>query len=295
MTPSVFLAGSFDQSIDFRNNLLSILQRAGMNILDCQKSTDPGNDFTQTVAGAIQQANCSIHILSRDFGQTLPTDPNTSLAKYQLNEARKKLNANPDFKIFIWYPTEVLAADKEPAQEAFINEIRNSIAKNMMFTNIASPIQLVDDIRSMLTSVEKVKFDIKEAEVFLICNQLDEGEAGNVIDMLSDIVDVEKLTIVQDSDMDYSEFCSQQIGKSKLAVVYFKETSEWALPFVQQVWKQVGGASSHTPILLIGDDNTETNMNKKFKAPKVISLIVAGELIPLEIKVQYDKVLEGKI
>jgi len=34
-------------------------------------------------------------------------------------------------------------------------------------------------------------------------------------------------------------------------------------------------------------------MNKKFKAPKVVSLIVSGELIPLEIKVQYDKIIEG--
>ena len=77
--------------------------------------------------------------------------------------------------------------------------------------------------------------------------------------------------------------------------MYFKETSDWALPFAQQIWKKVGGASSHTPILLIGDEDPETNMNKKFKAPKVISLIVSGELIPLEIKVNYDKALEGHI
>ena len=56
----------------------------------------------------------------------------------------------------------------------------------------------------------------------------------------------------------------------------------------------MGGASSHTPILLIGDDEPDENMNKKFTAPKIISLIVAGDLIPLEIKVQYDKVLEKK-
>ena len=112
--------------------------------------------------------------------------------------------------------------------------------------------------------------------------------------MVGDIVDVEKLNIIQDSDMDYSEYCSQQIGKSKLAVVYFKDTSDWALPFAQQIWKKVGGATSHTPILLIGDEDPNTNLSKKLKAPKIISLIVAGELIPLEIKVQYDKVLEEK-
>jgi len=287
--PSIFLAANFDESIALREYLLSCMKSAGMQVMDPQNAT---GDIT----ASLQNASCSVHILGRDYGKCLENDPATSLAKFQFVEAKKKLQANPDtFKMFIWYPPEVLAATKEPSQEEFINEIRNSIVQNMVFTNIASPIQLVDDMRSMLATEQKTKFDVKAAEVFLVFNQLDEGEADGIIDMLSDIVDVEKLNIVQDSDMDYSEFCSQQISKSKLAVVYFKETSDWALPFAQQIWKKVGGASSHTPILLIGDEDPETNMNKRFKAPKVISLIVSGELIPLEIKVNYDKALEGHI
>lgn len=288
MALSVYLASSFDESKSHRDNLLSIMQSAGMNILDCQNSSQT------EISNTIQKADCSVHILSRDFGQTLNEDANTSFSKYQLAEARKKLNANPDFKIFIWYPTEVVAASKDEKQEQFINEIRNSIERNMIFTNAASPIQLVDDIRNMMIKEEKTKFDIKATDVFLIFNQLDESQAAEIIDMIGDIVDVAKLNIIQDSDMDYSEYCSQQIGKSKLAVVFFKETSDWALPFTQQIWKKVGGATSHTPILLIGDENPESNRNKKLKAPKIISLIISGELIPLEIKVQYDKVLEEK-
>jgi len=288
--PSIFLSCNFDASLALREHLLACMQSAGMNVIDLQNQADPESQ----VAGSLQNASCSVHILSSDYGKT--TAANVSLAKFQFNEAKKKLQADPDtFKMFIWYPPEVLAAPKEPLQEEFINEIRNSIVQNMVFTNIASPIQLVDDMRSMLATEQKTKFDVKDAEVFLVFNQLDEGEADGIIDMLSDIVDVEKLNIVQDSDMDYSEFCSQQISRSKLAVVYFKETSDWALPFAQQIWKKVGGASSHTPILLIGDEDPETNMNKRFKAPKVISLIVAGELIPLEIKVNLDKALEGSI
>jgi len=287
--PSIFLAANFDESLALREHLLSCMKSAGMQVIDPQRAA--GDIMT-----SLQNASCSVHILGRDYGKCLENDPATSLAKFQFGEAKKKLQADPDrFKMFIWYPPEVLVAAKEPLQEIFINEIRNSIVQNMVFTNIVSPIQLVDDMRSMLATEQKTKFDVKEAEVFLVFNQLDEGEADGIIDMLSDIVDVEKLNIVQDSDMDYSEFCSQQISKSKLAVVYFKETSDWALPFAQQIWKKVGGASSHTPILLIGDEDPEINLNKKFKAPKVISLIVAGELIPLEIKVNYDKALEGYI
>jgi hypothetical protein len=138
-----------------------------------------------------------------------------------------------------------------------------------------------------------VEFNINPTDVFVVHNELDEDAAAEIIDMLSDIIPVEKMNIIQDSDHDYSEYCAQQIGKSKLAVIYFKESGDWALPFVQQIWKKIGGASSHTPILLIGDEDPDTNMNKKFKAPKVVSLIVSGELIPLEIKVQYDKIIEG--
>jgi hypothetical protein len=165
----------------------------------------------------------------------------------------------------------------------------------MVFSNAASAIQLTDDIRSLMEFKEQVTFDLNSTDIFLISNQLDENEANEIIDMLSDIVPVEKLNIIQDSDVDYSELCKQQISKSKLAVIYFKESADWALPFAQQVWKKIGGATTHTPILLIGDEDPDTNSNKKFNAPKVISMIVAGELIPLEIKVNYDKVIESKI
>jgi len=70
--------------------------------------------------------------------------------------------------------------------------------------------------------------------------------------------------------------------KSKLGVIYFREASDWALPFIQQIWKMAGGASSGTPLLLIGDDSLEANQVKKFNAPKVVSKIVAKDLIALE-------------
>jgi hypothetical protein len=144
----------------------------------------------------------------------------------------------------------------------------------------------------MMAQKEVKNFDVSSADIFLIFNEVDEGEAKEIVDLLSDVIDVEKLNIVQDNDLDYAELCSQQINQSKLAVVYFKETADWALPFTQQIWKKVGGASSHTPILLIGDEDPSSNHGKKFNAPKIISLVLSGELIPLEIKVQYDKLTQ---
>ena len=289
MYPTVYLSSNYDESKSYHDNLLHIMESAGMEVIHLP---DDITVLTVDFRTSLRRANCSVHILSRDAGRFSNEDASVSLARLQLEEARKKLNEDPDFKLFIWYPPEVVGASKEPAQERFISDIRNSIERNMIFSNAASPIQLVDDIRHLMMKEEKPIFNVKDAEVFLIFNELDEFQAAEIIDMVGDIIDVEKLNIVQDSDMDYSEYCSQQIGKSKLAVVYFKETSDWALPFTQQVWKKIGGATSHTPILLIGDDDPDSNLNKKLKAPKIISLIVAGALIPLEIKVQYDKVLE---
>jgi hypothetical protein len=287
----IFLSKCNEHQSSFRSDLESVLKSAGMHVF-------PFNGiFSDSDLLLISQdlsfANCSIHILFPHFSPV--SDSGISAAKHQFFEAKKKLDADPSFKIFVWLPPSTDPGSIEAHQLDFINEVKNNISKNMVFSNASSAIQLADDIRSLMEVKEQVFFDLNSTDIFLISIQLDEIEANDIIDMLSDIVPVEKLNIIQDSDVDYSELCKQQISKSKLAVIYFKESAEWALPFAQQVWKKIGGATTHTPILLIGDEDPDTNTNKKFMAPKVISLIVSGELIPLEIKVQYDKVAAPKL
>lgn len=283
---TVFLSICSEAQSALRNELSSVLQRAGMTVVADQTHFTTGG--IPSISEQLSNSNCSIHILFPEY-QPL-TDTGVSVSKFQFQEAKTHLLLNPDFKIFVWQPPSTDLLKVESLQMDFINEVKNNISKSMVYSNVVSAIQLADDIRSLMERKELVSFDLNSTDIFLISNQLDEIEANEIIDMLSDIVPVEKLNIIQDSDTDYSELCKQQISKSKLAVIYFKESADWALPFAQQVWKKIGGATSHTPILLIGDIDPHTNTNKKFAAPKVISLIVAGELIPLEIKIQYDKV-----
>lgn len=278
----IYVAEMPGSSDGIRQNLVTILSKAGFEVVPDASLHSP-----ETYKAGIQQADCVVQIVGSDSGKL---DNGQSAARIQFELAHQKVQENKQFKFFVWYPPMLVDQPKDPEHEDLINEIRYSITSNMIFSTIASPINLADDIRSILDEKEEEAFDISAADVFLVFNEIDEFEAEDIVDMLSDIVDVEKLNIVQSGEMDYSEFCAQQIGKSKLAAVYFKETADWAINFTQQIWKKVGGASSHTPILLIGDEDPETNMGKGFKAPKVISLIVAGELIPLEIKVQLDKV-----
>ncbi len=96
------------------------------------------------------------------------------------------------------------------------------------------------------------------------------------------------MNILPDGEDSYREMSSQQIPKSKLAVVYFKYAADWALPFIKQIWKQVGGASSPTPMFLVGEDDPRTNLARNFKAPRVISTIVPKENIPAEVKKVYS-------
>ena len=269
----VFLPWMPDNPLQ-RLEMADIMIHAGLEVLPLTECPRDELDFIQAVKNSISDADCSVHIINTFYGKTLETDTNLSFSWFQFNETKKIISSKPDFKIFIWYPSQIVGDEKEPRQEEFINELRHGITSNMVFTSIASPIQLVDDIRSMMEKDVQTHFDVNNTELFVMFNELDEGEAEGIIDMLRDIISVEKLNVVLDSDIDYSELCFQQIGKSKLAVVYFKETSDWALPFVQQVWKKVGGASTSTPILLIGDEDPDTNRNMIFKAPKVVSLIV---------------------
>jgi hypothetical protein len=288
---TVFLPICSAEQLPLQNELSSVLQSAGMVVASTNESIlDAGN--LHSIGQQLSISNCSVHIL---FPQYLPLaegDSAMSIAKYQFYEAKKYLALNPDFKMFIWLPSSTNASNIEAKQAEFINEVRNNISKNMVFSNESSTIQLVDDIRSMMEVKATVEFNLNATDVFLISNQLDENEAKDIVDMLSDIILVENLNIIQDEDIDYSELCKQQIPQSKLAVIYYKNSSDWAIPFAQQVWKKIGGASSPIPILLIGDEDPNADFPKKFVAPKVISMIVAGELIPLEIKVQYDKVVD---
>lgn len=275
-----------------REELKNILFNAGCEVLPIGNKPDNELDFIEEVKEAIEDSDCTLNFIGSKYDECMKIDDSLSISKFQFSEAQKKLKKEKDFKIFIWYPNNLVDIEKDEEQELFINDIRYNILDNMVFSNINSPIQLVDDIRSMMEKEEIFDFDINDTEIFIMFNELDEFEADDIVDMLGDIVDVEKLNVIQDENTEYLEYCSQQIEKSKLAVIYFKETSEWALPFVQQVWKKVGGASSHTPILLVGDENPDTNKGKEFNAPKVVSLIVSGELIPLEIKVQLDKITQ---
>ena len=161
----------------------------------------------------------------------------------------------------------------------------------MMFSNALGPMQLVDDIRVVMMKQDTMVYDSKDTDIFFIFNQQDEQEARYIVDALSVEFPVEIMNILPEGEDSYRDMSTQQIPKSKLAVVYFKYAADWALPFIKQIWKQVGGASSPTPMFLVGEDDPRTNLARSFKAPRVISNIIPKETIPAEVKRVYRAVV----
>ena len=276
-----------------REHLIKVLSRAGMEVLFPErKAFYSGNGPENQTRDLIYAADCSIHLIGKESIYIAQNTESTSIEE-ELSIARERINNEwREFKIFIWYPYDILSDDDSREQDAFISNIRQGIVQNMIFSNRESVVSFVEDIRSVMYSGKPVEFDIEKTELFFIYNSLDFESANEIIYLVSDIIQVKKLEIVLSADVDYAELVAQQIRKSQLAVIYYKNTSDWSLPFVQQVWKKVGGASSGIPILFIGDANVEANEEINFEAPRVISRKVPHEIIPIEIKVQFDSLTQ---
>lgn len=289
----IFLSDTSQDAFALRENLRLVLEKAGIDVVtlkyDKQKHKSNIGGYLND---AIHSTNCSIHILGNKYDQILNIDPKQSITEFEFQKAREHNAADSmNYKMFIWQPESYLLKESDPSQEKFVNSVRNSIFRNMIFSTVGSTVMFVEDIRSIMQTEQSSLYDVKDTEIFMIYNELDEEEAVGIIDLLGDVAKIEKLGIDISSRTDYAQLVSQQLVKSKLGVIYFKRTASWALPFTQQVWKNTGGASAKTPILLIGDGNHDVNQGKVFNAPKIISQVIPEELIPLEIKVQFDNII----
>lgn len=289
---TIYLAYTTPDMEPLREELMFTLFKAGFKVLPMGEPDSNEEILKSKIKNDLAQSKSSIHLIGAEYGSTLSSEGGISLTNYQYKKAKECLQNGSNFRIFVWHP-ETGKQITDNKQQDLINDLQNNIEANMTYTNTPSSIQLADDLRSMMEVTDKPQMQLNNTEIFFISNLIDDLTAEEITDMLSDVTQIEKLAIEQDSDTDYAELSSQQINKSKLAVVYFKDSADWAIPFAQQIWKKVGGAAATTPILVIGDEDPDTNKSKGFKAPRVISMVMAGELIPLEIKVQYDKTIEA--
>ena len=287
--PNIYLAWTSNDLKESREEMAIILQKAGFNVLPSVDCPADDETFKEKTAEELKKCVCSLHMLSGEFGRRFESDEETSFPQHQFSEAKNKIaSSGSDFNLFVWLTPDTGTSIK-PSQQNFIKNIRNNITRNMVFSNSHGPMQLVDDMRVVMMKQDAKVYDSKDTDIYFIFNQQDEQEAMIIVDELSLEYPVETLNILPEGEDSYREMSSQQIPKSKLAVVYFKYAADWALPFIKQIWKQVGGASSPTPMFLVGESDPQSNLARNFKAPRVTSLIVPKETIPTEVKKEYSK------
>lgn len=290
--PVIFLAWTSSELKAQREEMALVLQKAGFAVLPSTDCPADDDEFKLRVAENLAKCSCSLHVLGNEFGRRFELDSEVSFPQHQLNEVKKLVEpASSEFQSFIW---NLVNPEKpvNPSQRDFIRDIRNNITRNMMFSNSAGPMQLVDDIRVVMMKEEVKRFDSKDTDIFFIFNQQDEGDAARITDLIGEHYPIEILNIMPDGEESYREKSAQQIPKSKLAVVYFKYAADWAIPFVKQIWKEIGGASSPTQIMLVGENDPASNASRVFKAPRVVSSIVPKEEVPEEVKKVYARVVQ---
>ncbi len=296
----IFLSINRTEQSKNEKRLLLTLQRAGFYFSSPTEKvlSDSGKGYVlpkeedaENIDLAIQNSFCSIHFIEK---KQLEKTDDISMSEYHFNKARKKIETDKKYKTFIWMPGKFDDSDADKRQLDFINRLQHHLSNNMILSRVPSAIQFVEDVRLILEQQVKKVYDITPTDVFLIVNQRDENETMRIQTMLSGILKFVKLVIIQNSDVDYEEYAAQQMNVSKLSVIYYKNASDWALPFVQQIWKKVGGAGAKSPILFISDAEATINNIKNFKAPRVSCFNLPCELIPLEIKVQFDSINENK-
>lgn len=272
----IFLAQTSSETSILNQRLNTVLQKAGFKVAVSEHlSRQEHNE-------QLLQSNCSVHVIGDSMDQNSVNFFNDDFAL-----ARQKVDIDNQFTMFVWHPEKTSTSK---IHSAFLNDIRNKINQNMIFSNHESAVMFVEDLRAVVSINKSVEYKVKKTGIFFIYNSLDSYNAKEIIEMLEDISPPETLVIEPSSRTDYEKFIARQVNNSQLTVVYFKYAYDWAIPFMQQIWKISGGASIPGQFFLVASKNTPQIEKYEFEAPKTSFKVVEDELIPLEIKVLFDQI-----
>ncbi len=283
----VFLASTSPDSLKFFYDLIGVLHHANIDVSFVEDDL-PLDALNVETMKKLSETQCSIHVIGDQYVEH--PSLGYSIPEFHYRQALEYSRQNPEFKLFVWRPGFYQNLPADQRQRNFWYSILNNINENVIFTTHDSPIMFVEDIRSVMITEKPMVYEVKDVDIYLIYNEIDEDSALMIKDLLTDVASVEDTSISLSSDVDYNEYVVQQINNSILPVIYFKKASVWASYFIKEIWRKTGGVSSGKTLLFIGDESVEENKDINFDAPNVQTIITSEELIPLEIKVALDKV-----
>ncbi len=288
----VFLAWTPADALEKRELVAVMLIKAGFDIIPKEPKPEDEATFKKKVNEYMGEAAFSIHVLGGEYGRVLSDDPGCSWSRYQYDLAtQRSKESKGEFKRVSWsYPLEGVILQGDQAD--LITTIQNNISSEVMFTNVSNPAQLIDDLRGFLEKDLQVKAVPKEYDIAFFSNVADAADCYMTIEKLSEEFKLTTVTIVPENDTDYRELGADRALKSRLAVIYFKESADWAIAFVKQVWKYVGGASSSTSFYLIGEDEPRRNRFLRYKAPNTLMQVVQQDEVLETVRTVYQRFRE---
>ena len=264
----VFLADVSTDMSATRKWLSRVLHNAGIEVSDKMRAAD-----------------CSIHILGGEDIYSDGGDGYDSPAGVQFREAKELCGS--DFKVFVWNPSGFIGDN-----HSYINSIRRDIVENTVYSDRQSPIVFVEDVRNIMNVKQLENRQNEPTDIFFLYNELDNDTALEICNMLKDFQSVQRLGVSLSSGIDYNSFVLSQLAESKIGVVYYNYAGDWAVSFARQIWKDSGGSSAQTPLLVVGN-----NSHAKIEDLSVLRNIIECSVndkrrIPLDIKVFLDKTLK---
>lgn len=294
--PTVFLAWSSEDIKSRREDLGVMLQKAGFNVLGYGETYASEQEMREKVEAYVGKSDFAVFVLGGEFGRTLQADPTVSHSRFQYDVTTSQARMTGGrYKLFFWQaPLEGILLVGE--QQDFITQVQNNLTSDMMFSSVSNGADFVQDLQAFVEADRSKVVIEKEYDLAVIANVQDAADCYETIEKLSEGMKVTTLTVVPENDVDYREEAKNKILRSNLTVIFFKESSDWAISFVKQMWKVVGGASSGTPFLLIGEDEPRRNRFLRFRAPNITLEVVNKAQVLERIQEIYRRVAEtGKI
>ncbi len=273
----VFLADATGDVSGARVRLERVLRKAGMIVVSPKESASD-----EDVSALIGSCDCSVHILGYVDIYNDDSDGYNSRAGVQYRAARECRDEK--FKMFLWNPSGLIST-----RNSYISAIRRDIVENTVYSQVPSPIVFVEDLRTIMSVSPKMKLDIGSADIFFIYNDADRDTASEVLSMLQDIQKVTSLGINMSSNTSYTDYINSQLLASKMGVIYFDYSVDWALPFARQLWKDSGGNSAKVPLYVAANSEHVTAQDLKTLKGFMEYTLAERSLLPLEVKVFFDK------
>ncbi|MGQ9864453.1 MAG: nSTAND1 domain-containing NTPase [Bacteroidia bacterium] len=274
--PKLFL-GWVPSDISSKRELIGImLQNAGYELVLPLSQVPLEEKELQTLTQeGLKKAQAAFFLTGNLHGPTLASQPDISWVRYQYDQAVEKLSS-PGFRIVVWQCGEENAL-MDLAQQQFLSYIQNTLTDAIMLTATPNPTRVIEESEAfLLEQVQAVQIQ-KTYQIAFIHHVLDSASCYALAEKISQNPRNQTLTFLPQEGASSFSQAVQLFRKSQLVVLYFEKGGDWAISFAQSVWKEGGGVTTKTPLLVLGTPEPKRNQFYKLQAPNLILKIASPQ------------------